>query len=53
MEQGLSPRARAYLMLTYVRDDEDLEPHRTMAETLITSWEKRDRNELNDDPSRN
>jgi hypothetical protein len=43
----------AGFVLTYVRDDEDLEPHRTMADTLITSWEKRDREALDDDPSRN
>jgi|SRR5882724_468475 len=40
-------------VLTYVRDGEDLEPHRTMADALITSWEKRDRGERDDDPSRN
>jgi hypothetical protein len=43
----------AGFVLTYVRDDEDLEPHRAMADTLITSWEKRDRDALHDDPSRN
>jgi hypothetical protein len=52
--QGVVPCPEmAGFVLTYVRDDEDLEPHRAMAETLITSWEKRDRDELHDDPSRN
>jgi hypothetical protein len=52
--QGVVPCPEmAGFVLTYVREDEDLEPHRAMAETLITSWEKRDRDELNDDPSRN
>jgi hypothetical protein len=43
----------AGFVLIYVREGEDLEPHRTMAETLITSWEKRDRDARHDDPSRN
>jgi len=52
--QGVVPCPQmAGFVLTYVRDDEDLEPHRAMADTLITSWEKRDRDALNDDPSRN
>jgi hypothetical protein len=45
--QGVVPCPQmAGFVLTYVRDDEDLEPHRDMAETLITSWEKRDRDDL-------
>src|SRR5688500_9796569 len=32
-------------VLTYVRPEEDLEPHRAMAEALISSWERRDREE--------
>jgi hypothetical protein len=52
--QGVVPCPQmAGFVLTYVRDDEDLEPHRAMAETLITSWEKRDDHERHNDPSRN
>jgi hypothetical protein len=32
-------------VLIYVRPEEDLEPHRAMAEALISSWERRDREE--------
>jgi hypothetical protein len=35
----------AGFVLTYVRPEEDLEPHRAMAEALISSWERRDREE--------
>jgi hypothetical protein len=52
--QGVVPCPEmAGFMLTYVRDDEDFEPHRAMAETLITAWEQRDRETLHDDPTRN
>jgi hypothetical protein len=52
--QGVVPSPQmAGFVLTYVREGEDLEPHRDMAAALITSWEKRDRDALDDDPSRN
>ena len=52
--QGVVPCPEmAGFVLTYVREGEDLEPHRPMADTLIRSWEKRDRDALDDDPSRN
>ncbi len=52
--QGVVPCPQmAGFVLTYVRDGEDIEPHRAMAEALISSWEKRDLGELDNDPSRN
>jgi hypothetical protein len=52
--QGVVPCPEmAGFVLTYVREDEELEPHRAMADTLITAWETRDREARHDDPSRN
>jgi hypothetical protein len=43
----------AGFVLTYVQAQEDLEPHRAMAETLIMSWERRDRDDLDQQLPRN
>jgi hypothetical protein len=49
--QGVVPCPQmAGFVRIYVRDGADLEPYRPMAETLITSWEQRDREALDGDP---
>jgi hypothetical protein len=40
----LAPETAGFV-LTYVQPQDDLEPHRSMAEALISSWEKLERDE--------